>query len=765
MTDIGNFIKQIQRSSVFFVALILLAACSGESVSVKVEPTEVKESKEPASAQASPIKESSTLAGLSGRDGMIAAEQLKDQWFTTGGRFSETHHSSLDQINKSNIDQLGFAWDYDLYSTRGVEATPVIVDGVIYASGPWGVVYAVDGKTGKEVWKFKPEVDGQFARNACCDVVNRGVAVWGGMVYVAALDGVLYALDQASGKVLWQVDTFEGEPGRKASTGAPRVAGNVVVIGFGGAEFNARGYFTAYDLKTGEQAWRFYVVPGTPEKPYEHPELVEAAKTWDPNSMWEAGLGGTVWDAMAYDPELNLLYVGTGNSAVYPIKYRSPSGGDNLYVSSILAINPDNGRLIWHYQTTPGDQWDFTATQNMILNDLEIDGKVRKVLMQAPKNGFFYILDRETGELLSADNFAPVNWATHVDLETGKPVLTEHADYSAKPTIMWPSTKGAHGWRAMAYSETSGLVYIPVYESADLKVAIYPEKFEYDPDGITAGSLPLPLSEAVVDLFEKELPYDKEMLKEMIRNSDAPPDKTFLRAWDPINSKVVWDLEMDFFRNSGGVLSTSGGLVFHTKPSGELNVYDDATGELLKAIDTGSGMMGSPSTYMIDGEQYVVVLSGLGGGGFFSFPKFTAAAKTGNYGRMITFKLGGGEVPKPPLKDWPAQPKPPARIGDAKMIAQGASDFFWQCSLCHRNIGVGMTPNLNNLGEGKHQIFDKIVLEGLLRPNGMPTFEGILTEEQVRGIQAYLIDTAWTAWENKDSEDQVDPLAGGLDNH
>ncbi len=730
-------------------ALLLLAGCS--------ESPETNSTNEPALAdQAASVPPHRQL--------MIEADKQTDQWFTTGGQFTETHHSTLDQINKESVKDLGFAWDYNLYTTRGVEATPVIVDGVIYASGPWGAVYAVDARTGKGLWQFMPKVDGQVARDACCDVVNRGVAVWDGLVYVAALDGMMYALDQQSGEVVWEVDTFAGEPGRKASTGAPRVAGNVVVIGFGGAEFNARGYFTAYDLKTGKQTWRFYVVPGSPDKPYEHPELREAAKTWDPNSLWEAGLGGTVWDAMTYDPELNLLYVGTGNSAVYPIKYRSPNGGDNLYVSSILAINPDTGRLVWHYQTTPGDQWDFTATQNMILADLDMGGTTRKVLMQAPKNGFFYILDRATGELLSADNFAPVNWATHVDLKTGKPVLTDRADYSSGPKIMWPSTKGAHGWRAMAYSQSSGLVYIPVYESADLKVAQFPDGYVYDPNAITSGSLPLPLSEGVVDYYKDELPYDTEMLKEMIRNSDAPPDRTVLRAWDPVNSEIVWDLEMKYFRNSGGVLSTNGGLVFHTKPSGQLNVYDDRTGELLKAVETGSGMMGSPATYMLDGEQYVVVMSGLGGGGFFSFPKFTASAKTGNAGRMIAFKLGGGEVPIPPQMDWPAQPKPPAKFGDPEMIAKGKSEFFWNCSFCHRNIGVGMVPNLNNLGEAKHQIFNRIVLDGLLVQNGMPSFKGILDEEQVRAIQAYLVDSAWAAWESGD-DDRVDPLAGGLDNH
>ncbi|MEM7283870.1 MAG: PQQ-dependent dehydrogenase, methanol/ethanol family, partial [Pseudomonadota bacterium] len=566
---------------------------------------------------------------------MREADKRTDEWFTTGGQFSEKHHSSLARINQETVERLGFAWEYDLGSRRGVEATPVIVDGVIYASGPWGETYAVRGDTGEQVWRFRPEVDGQVAKNACCDVVNRGVAVWEDLVYVAALDGVLYALDRDTGEVKWQVDTFDGEPGRKASTGAPRVAGDVVVIGFGGADFNARGYITAYHRKTGEFAWRFYTVPGAPDKPYEHPELEMAAKTWDPDSMWEAGLGGTVWDSMVFDPEANLLYVGTGNAAVGPIKFRSPAGGDNLFLSSILAINPDTGQLVWHYQVDPGEEWDYTATQNMILAEIEIDGVERKVLMQAPKNGYFYVLDRLTGELISAEPFVPVNWSTHIDMKTGRPVLTEAANFSDEPTIMWPSTKGAHGWRAMTYSDKTGLVYIPAYESADLKVALFDEEFKYDPTRLNGGVLPLPLSEGAIDYYKDELPVDVEVLKEMLRNSDVPPERTVLIAWDPVKNETAWEIEMDYFRNSGGVLTTDGGLVFHTKPSGELKVYSDETGELLHSIQTGSGLMGSPATYEIDGEQYVVVLAGLGGGGFFSYPKFTAAYKYGNRGRMI----------------------------------------------------------------------------------------------------------------------------------
>jgi len=697
---------------------------------------------------------------------MIAADTQTDNWFTTGGQFGEKHYSTLTQINRETVSDLGFAWDYPLYSKRGVEATPVIVDGVVYASGPWGVVYAVAATTGEELWKFTPDVNKQFAKNACCDVVNRGVAVWDGLVYVAALDGILYALDKDTGEVSWQVDTFAGEPGKKASTGAPRIANDVVVIGFGGAEFDARGYITAYKLKTGERAWRFYTVPGSPDKPYEHPELEMAAETWDPNSMWEAGLGGTVWDNMVYDPELNLLYVGTGNSAIYPIKYRSPNGGDNLFVSSILAINPDNGQLAWHYQTTPGDQWDFTATQNMILADIELDGGLRKVLMQAPKNGYFYILDRATGELLSAEKFAPVNWSTHVDMATGRPVMTDRANYSDGPTIMWPSTKGAHGWRPMAYSEATGLVYIPVYESVDLKVALFPEKFVFNPEQLTGGVLPMPLSEAVIDLYASELPYDADMLKDMVRNSDAPPERTLLRAWDPVKQEIAWDVELDPFRNLGGVLVTEGNLLFHSKPSGELTIHDAETGELLRSIQTGSGSIAAPATFAIDGEQYVVVMTGLGGGGFFAFPQFTAAFKYGNSGRMIAFKLNGAkEVPKPEPKEWPEQPRPPARIGDAELIARGKSGYIWNCSVCHRNIGVGMVPNLHYMQDYTHTIFDQIVLEGLLVPNGMPSFAGVLSVDEVEAIHAYLIDAAWKVYESDGDLNTVDPMAGGIDAH
>lgn len=750
-------------ASVLILGLCSLAAACGD-VNQHTDTTDSV-----VTSASHPVESNDSLSER--RKAMILADRQTDAWFTTGGQFGEKHYSTLDQINKETVADLGFAWDYDLYTRRGIESTPVIVDGVVYGTGNWGAVYAVNGKTGEEVWRFQPEVDGQVAKDACCDIVNRGVAIWDGLLYVAALDGVLYALNKDTGEEVWRADTFAGEPGRKTSTGAPRVAGDIVVIGFGGADMDARGYITAYDLKTGEERWRFYTVPGSPDKPYEHEELEWAAETWDPNSLWEAGLGATVWDNMVYDPELNLLYVGTGNSAVYAQAFRSPEGGDNLFVASILAINPDTGRLVWHYQTTPGDQWDYTATQNMILTDLEWKGEARKVLMQAPKNGFFYILDRETGELLSAKNYAPVNWASHVDMETGKPVLTEAADFVSKPSVIWPSTRGAHNWRPMSYSEDTGLVYIPAYEAVDLKVNLFPNGFEYVPHHWSTGVLPLPLIEAAVDAVDGFYPadgsVDKEALKQTIRDYKdiAPPNRTILRAWNPIKEEIAWDIVIDEFGNSGAVLSTAGGLLFHTKPDGHLNVYDDETGELLKAIDTGSGMMAAPATYEIDGEQYIVTMAGLGGGGFFSYPPYTAAYKHGNNGRMMAFKLGGGETPKPPTVEWPVQPEPPARTGDAKMIEEGKRKFAWNCSVCHVNSGVGAIPNLKNMQPFTHELFTEIVLEGLLVGNGMPNFSDVLTEADVEAIHAYLIDTAWTSYGGEVSEASPEEEVGGLSQH
>ena len=631
---------------------------------------------------------------------LLAADKHPQEWLTTGRDFGKGHYSPLAKINKSNVEQLGFAWDYDTQTNRGLEATPIFVDGVIYTSGSTGKAYALDAKTGKEIWAFDPHADLRMNRESCCDEVSRGVAVWEGKVFVAAYDGMLYALDAATGKVIWKADTIIDKTKGYVVSGAPEVAGHVVVIGNSGAEYDARGYVSAYDLDTGKFAWRFFTVPGDPSKAQESPELEVALKTWDPKSRWDMGGGGTVWDAMVYDPGLNLLYFGTGNGTFYDQSRRSPSGGDNLYIASILAVNPDTGRLVWHYQVAPGDAWDYDDTQPIILTDLKIGGANRKVLMQAAKTGFFYILDRKTGELLSAEEFVPVTWAERVDLKTGRPVVAAGAhdfknNFNGK-VYMHPSSMGGHNWNPMSYDPQTGLVYIPEIENDDA--------------GLFSG-------------------------------------KTFLRAWDPLAGKHVWSVSTGEWWDHAGVLSTAGRLVFQGTGAGHLIAYDAASGKKLKDIETGSTIMAGPMSYEMDGVQYIAVMAGWGGGGWSIPHPESAAYQRGNEGRIIVFKLGGGAVPIPPLlPPIPPIPQPPAQTASADAVKQGGALFGARCGACHVNAPGSLAPDLRRMAPETHAAFNQIVLGGLLKQAGMPPWEGVLTQADVDAIHAYLISISWDAY-------------------
>ncbi len=686
----------------------------------------------------------------------IAAEP--GQWLTGGRDFQQSYFSPLDQINRENVSRLGYAWHYEIDTTHGFEATPIVVDGVMFSSGPTGEVYAVDARTGAERWRFSPQIDAAVLRKVCCGVINRGVAVWQGQVFVGSLDGYLYALNADSGAVAWKVDTFTDRERGYTITGAPYIAKDLVVIGNSGAEFDARGYVTAYETTSGKQRWRFFTVPGNPKQGFEHPELEAAARTWDPQSLWHVGLGGTVWDGMAYDPELNLLYVGTGNAAPYPRKLRSPSGGDNLYLASILALNPDTGRMAWYYQTTPADNWDFTATQKMILADLVIGGKTRQVIMQAPKNGFFYVLDRITGELLSAEPFATVTWASHIDMETGRPVETAQAEYFDEPKLTFPSPAGAHNWQPMAFNPHSGLVYIPVFE-ASVIWSMPTEPFKYQKGGINSTSVyvfPMPGEWGLDGEAARGLPPFEELAK-------GQPDTTirgFLRAWDPVAQKLVWEQEtsgpwagLDFaFWNGGGVMTTAGGLVFQGRGTGELVVLDAKSGEQLAAIDVGTSMMAAPMTYAIDGEQYVAIMAGLGGAAGQTHLPGTAAYKYGNLGRIVAFKLGGGSVPKRPLADHSDEgfSMPPVpRRGDEQQIFHGADLFVRNCAKCHANMDgrAAGIPDLKRMGEVAHNEFNDILLKGTRVAKGMGDFSELLSPADVEALHSFLIDLAWKAYE------------------
>ncbi len=650
-----------------------------------------------------------------------AADSEPGNWYTTGRTFAEERFSPLTAINTGTVDRLGFTWQYDLDTTRGLEATPVIVDGVMYFSGIWSRVYALDAATGAPLWTYAPVVDGQRARDACCDLVSRGIAVWQGKVYLATIDGFLIALDAGTGKPLWKQDTFIDRARAYTITGAPRIAGGKVVIGNGGGEIGVRGYVSAYDARTGAFAWRFFIVPGNPKLPFEHPELAEAARTWDPDSRWETGLGGTAWDSMAYDAKLNLLYVGTGNSNPYPLKLRSPNGGDNLYLCSILAIDPDTGKLVWHYQTTPGEEWDYTSVQHMILADLEVGGRTRQLLMQAPKNGFFYVLDRATGELLSAEKYVPVNWATHVDMKTGKPVRSPEGDYSKQPRVVSPSSYGGHNWHPMAYSPQTRLVYIPTIISSQY----------YEVQKNYPGYIPGYMNNVGVgyDL------YDESKL-------NIPGDAAALKAWDPVAQKEVWRIDYQYTYN-GGLLATAGNLVVQGTVDGYLRIYSADTGKLLKEIFTGSSIMAAPASYAVNGEQYITVLAGYGGANLRNFPDTSAAARYGNAGRVLTFKLGGGAVPIPPEKDWHAvNPPLPERMKVSKaVLKRGEKLFSEQCSVCHADEDkAGGYPNLLRLTPEKHRIFDEIVLRGAFAARGMSSFADFISEDDAHAMHAFIIE-------------------------
>ncbi|MDZ7689793.1 MAG: PQQ-dependent dehydrogenase, methanol/ethanol family [Balneolaceae bacterium] len=424
-----------------------------------------------------------SVTGAVDGDRLIQADANPGNWLSYGRNYAEDRYSTLNQVTADNVDQLGLAWSYDTGMRGGVETTPLVADGIMYLTGPWSIVYALDARTGEEIWTWDPQVPRLHGLKACCDVVNRGAALYQGKVYVGTLDGRLAALDAATGEPVWTVATFDPSTDHTI-TGAPRVVKGNVIIGNGGAEYGVRGYVSAYDAENGNLVWRTYTVPGNPSEPFESEAMEEAVKTWS-GEWWKAGGGGTVWDAMAYDPELDLLYIGTGNGSPWSRNLRSPGGGDNLYLSSILALNPDDGTIVWHYQTTPGDHWDFTATQHLILADLEIDGTSRKVIMQAPKNGFFYVLNRETGEFISAEAYLPVTWADSVDGRTGRPVERPEAVYGNEPVEVQPEPFGGHNWQPMAFNPETGYVYVPIHERA----STYWEDdgWDYEPGQINTG--------------------------------------------------------------------------------------------------------------------------------------------------------------------------------------------------------------------------------------------------------------------------------------
>ena len=639
------------------------------------------------------------------------AQAPPTDWPLHGRTEGETRFSPIARINAETVKDLGLAWSFATETTRGLEATPIVTGGVLYASGDWSVVFAIDARTGRLRWKWDPEVPRAVGAKACCDVVNRGVAVHRGRVYVGTLDGRLASLDAENGKVVWQAVTVD-QAQNYTITGAPRIVKNKVIIGNGGAEYGVRGYVSAYDADTGKLAWRFYTVPGDPAKGFESPAMERAAKTWT-GEWWKLGGGGTVWDSLSYDPELDLLYVGTGNGSPWSQRLRSPGGGDNLYLSSILALRPDTGELVWHYQTTPGETWDYTATQHMILADLTVGGRVRKVLMQAPKNGFFYVLDRATGELISAAPYTEVTWATGIDMKTGRPIESPQARYT-KVELIKPGPFGGHNWQPMSFSPQTGLVYIPALDAS----------FGYSDDPAFK-----PASASW------NLGIDLAMAAGAPGTVAAAPVGSLL-AWDPVAQKARWRVPHSSIWN-GGTLTTGGNLVFQGNGDGQFVAYRADTGAKLWEMNVGSPIIAAPATYEIDNTQYVAVMAGYGGA-----MRVVAPAPPTVSGRLLVFALGGKAKLAPLTTTSLAKPTPiavPATSPDALML--GAITYARRCSMCHgaEAASGGLAPDLRYSQPVTYDRYEQIVLAGALADRGMPSFKQSLMENELAAIKSYVL--------------------------
>jgi PQQ-dependent dehydrogenase (methanol/ethanol family) len=654
---------------------------------------------------------------------IVGADREPGNWMSHGRDYGEQRFSPLKEVNEENVGSLGLAWYYDLDTDRGQEATPIVVDGVMYVSSAWSKVFALDAATGARLWSYDPKVPPEWAVNACCDVVNRGVAVWKGKVFVGALDGRLVALDAATGKPVWETLTIDRNF-RYTVTGAPRVAKGKVFIGNGGAEMGVRGYVSAYDAETGKLSWRFYTVPGDPSKPFENKALESAAKTWT-GEWWKFGGGGTVWDSIVYDPEFDLLYIGVSNGSPWNRRIRSPGGGDNLFLSSIVALKPDTGEYVWHYQETPGEMWDYTACQQITLADLTIEGRARKAILHAPKNGFFYALDRANGSLISAKPYTQVNWANGIDMKTGRPIETAIARYAGnEPTLIVPGPLGAHSWQPMSYSPLTGLVYIPVQDAG------FPYKSDenFQPKKMAANY--------GVDVVAAGMPQIPEIKKAVLDSV-----KGRLVAWDPVGQKQIWEVERPGPWN-GGVLSTAGNLVFEGTAGGSFEAYRADNGKKLWSFDAQTGVMAGPVSYTVKGQQYVAVLAGWGG--VFPLVAGEIAFKSGrvrNISRVLTFKLGG-KASLPPMQKFeePALDPPPATANEAT-VKNGERLFQRYCAACHGDVAVGggvVTDLRYSKTLANDRWFD-IVLGGSLRKAGMVSFAKELSRNEATDIRAYVI--------------------------
>ncbi len=654
---------------------------------------------------------------------LLNADQEPGQWMMDGRNYLAQRYSPLKQIDESNVSKLGLAWFAELDTYRGVEATPLMIDGVLYNISAWNITTAYDARTGRKLWTFDPAVPRTMGRYACCEPVSRGLAFYNGRVIIATLDGRLIALDAKRGKPVWTAQTF-GDDWPYTITGAPRVFGDKVVIGNGGADLGARGFVSAWDAKTGKFLWKFFTVPGDPAKGFENAAMEMAAKTWT-GEWWKLGGGGTVWDSISFDPELNLVYIGTGNGSPVARAHRSPGGGDNLFLCSVVALDANSGEYRWHYQETPGEDWDYTCTQSIVLADLTIEGQPRKTILHAPKNGFFYVIDRITGKLISAKNHVPVTWASHIDLATGQPVKNQMAHYGVEPVLVAPGPGGAHNWFPMAYSPDTQLAYFPAYEhwfvyALDPNFVAKPFRSNGGWGGFTGPAL------------QRRLELQKTI-----------NEKTHLVAWDPIKQEERWRVPLPRHGN-GGVLATAGNLVFEGTTRQTFAAFRATDGTQLWEMPVQSAPVSGPISYLIDGEQYIAVNAGWGGGAA-QIERGAGIALHRASARLLVFKLNGRKK-LPPLAPASPIPDPPPLRATEQQISRGAVVFAQTCAQCHGQMAIGGLKDLRHMDAATHAQFNEIVLKGTRVAKGMANFSNLITEADAEAVHAYVISRAHEDW-------------------
>ena len=676
-----------------------------------------------------PAVAANITAGNVTKERVLSADSDVDNWMTYGRTYGDQRFTPLDQINTGNVNRLGLAWHADIPSRDGLSATPIVVDGVVYMSAPFARVYAFDARNGNLLWNYDPSVRrGLSFTNGWTARINRGIAVWGGKVFVATGDCRLVAINAASGIEEWVAPVEDLQPacdpnGENGMSGAPRVANGKVYIGSGASDFGSRGVISAYDTDTGHEVWRFYTVPGDPAKGYESKAMEMAAKTWPDG--WAPNGGASVWETIVYDKELNSIYFGTDSASPLNAGVRSPGGEDNLFTNSIVAVDADTGEYKWHYQTVPHDTWDYNANMPIVLADLKIDGRMRKVLLQAPKSGFFYVIDRVTGEFISAEKYAKVTWASHYDPQTGRPVELPGARYYLNPdgkAIVYPNIWGAHNWQPMSFSPLTELVYFSAWD--------IPALYEYRKDAKLGGIL--------IDNY-------------IIGNdAEAIHGRGSLLAWDPVKQTARWKIPQDVPIN-GGTLSTGGNLVFHGTGTGELNAYSADKGQLLWSAKTGSSIQTGPVSYRVDGKQ--IILTPVGAPTFIrnALPDYGASRDARGPARLMAFALDANNPMPPAASEQAVVPEPPEQFGSEDVLAVGKELFnAGSCWICHGEQATGFTGSAPDLRASpmlqSEEAWYQVVVKGVKRATGMIGHD-YLSEEDAEALRAFVVKQAWKEYD------------------